>query len=168
MSEVSTQILHQSYTLTCPEGEERMLHQAVAQLDAAMVRHWESGKLRLREQAAVLVAVNMSVENLKLQTENADLRAQLAALRAMPAAALEQSLGEPVQATATPPLVDANDALSFLPAEDHSDLLGRIDAALAQHPQWPPLADEKSAPTLEQPSAEAGLDNRQGQLFGND
>lgn len=181
MSHVSTQILHQSYTLACPEGEEGVLHQAVAQLDAAMLRHWESGKLRLREQAAVLVAVNMSVENIKLQADLAAARAELAALQAQtPAAArsAEASCCGSIEATATPPLVDATDALpaDALPDAhgaaaiiDHSDLLSRIDAALAQHPHWPALQnaaiEQPSATPANVPEQAQAIDHRQGQLF---
>lgn len=81
MSQVSTQILHQTYLLACPDGQENVLHEAAAQLDAAMQRHWQTGKLRLREHAAVLVAVNVTVENFGLRQEVAALRAQLQALQ---------------------------------------------------------------------------------------
>jgi len=67
MSQVAVKILQQDYVLSCPDGQEEALHEAVAKANLAMLPLCESAKVRTREQAAVLAAVNFAFQNLALQ-----------------------------------------------------------------------------------------------------
>lgn len=64
MKQVDVVIMGQSYRLSCPEGHEAPLSQAVARVDQEMTAIRESGKLRVRERIAVLAALNMVFEQL--------------------------------------------------------------------------------------------------------
>lgn len=67
MSQVAVKILQQDYVLSCPDGQEQALLEAVAKANQAMQPLCESAKVRTREQAAVLVAVNFAFQNQALQ-----------------------------------------------------------------------------------------------------
>src|SRR5256885_9850591 len=60
MKQIEVQILQQSYVLTCPDGQEERLLEAVRRVDTAMTRIRDSGKVRSRERVAVLSALNMA------------------------------------------------------------------------------------------------------------
>jgi len=64
MQQVDVVIMGQSYRLSCPEGHEAPLSQAVARVDQEMTTIRESGKLRVRERIAVLAALNIVFEQL--------------------------------------------------------------------------------------------------------
>jgi cell division protein ZapA len=64
MQQVDVVIMGQSYRLSCPEGHETPLSQAVARVDQEMTTIRESGKLRVRERIAVLAALNIVFEQL--------------------------------------------------------------------------------------------------------
>lgn len=64
MQQVDVLIMGQSYRLSCPEGHEAPLSQAVARVDQEMTAIRESGKLRVRERIAVLAALNIVFEQL--------------------------------------------------------------------------------------------------------
>ncbi|MDP3230862.1 MAG: cell division protein ZapA [Acidovorax sp.] len=83
MKQIEVQILQQSYLLTCPEGHESRLLDAVERVDTAMTRIRDGGKVRARERIAVLAALNLAFEI--ADREAADLAAGAAALRATPA-----------------------------------------------------------------------------------
>ena len=80
MKQIEVQILAQSYLLSCPEGHESRLLDAVERVDTAMTRIRDSGKVRARERIAVLAALNLAFEI--ADRESADLAAQ-AGTRAM-------------------------------------------------------------------------------------
>lgn len=67
MSQVPVKIMQQDYVLSCPDGQEAALQEAVAKANQAMQPLCETAKVRTREQAAVLVAVNFAFQNLALQ-----------------------------------------------------------------------------------------------------
>ena len=62
MKQIEVQILQQSYLLTCPEGHESRLLDAVERVDTAMTRIRDAGKVRARERIAVLSALNLAFE----------------------------------------------------------------------------------------------------------
>lgn len=114
MKQIEVQILQQSYLLTCPEGQESRLLDAVERVDTAMTRIRDAGKVRARERIAVLAALNLAFEI--ADREAADLAAEAAgkSSAAAPAAAA---------AHAALPLPDAdNDRLQAL--------VHRLDEAL--------------------------------------
>ncbi|KRD15204.1 MULTISPECIES: cell division protein ZapA [Acidovorax] len=85
MKQIEVQILQQSYLLTCPEGHESRLLDAVERVDTAMTRIRDAGKVRARERIAVLAALNLAFEI--ADREAADLAAGAAAKAASPAIA---------------------------------------------------------------------------------
>lgn len=74
MKQIEVQILQQSYLLTCPEGHESRLLDAVERVDTAMIRIRDTGKVRARERIAVLAALNLAFEI--ADREAADLAAR--------------------------------------------------------------------------------------------
>ncbi|MET1114861.1 MAG: cell division protein ZapA [Comamonas sp.] len=62
MKQLDVQILHQNYLLTCPEGHEERLLEAVARVNDTMARIRDAGKVRSRERVAVLTALNMAFD----------------------------------------------------------------------------------------------------------
>ncbi|WP_298208418.1 cell division protein ZapA [Acidovorax sp.] len=80
MKQIEVQILQQSYLLTCPEGRESRLLDAVERVDTAMTRIRDAGKVRARERIAVLAALNLAFEI--ADREAADLAAGAAAPQA--------------------------------------------------------------------------------------
>lgn len=84
MKQIEVQILQQSYLLTCPEGRESRLLDAVERVDTAMTRIRDAGKVRARERIAVLAALNLAFEI--ADREAADLASGAAAPQATAAA----------------------------------------------------------------------------------
>lgn len=62
MKQIEVHILQQSYLLSCPEGHESRLLDAVERVDTAMTRIRDAGKVRARERIAVLAALNLAFE----------------------------------------------------------------------------------------------------------
>ena len=62
MKQIEVQILQQSYLLSCPEGHESRLQEAVERVDTAMTRIRDAGKVRSRERIAVLAALNLAFD----------------------------------------------------------------------------------------------------------
>lgn len=91
MKQIEVQILQQSYLLTCPEGRESRLLDAVERVDTAMTRIRDAGKVRARERIAVLAALNLAFEI--ADREAADLAAGSAA-RAAPSLSPASGLGQ--------------------------------------------------------------------------
>ena len=60
--QLEVQIMQQTYLLTCPEGQEARLLDAVERVDSAMTRIRDAGKVRARERIAVLAALNLAFE----------------------------------------------------------------------------------------------------------
>lgn len=62
MSQLEYMIMGQSYMLTCPEGTEEKMSNAVAHVDQTMCRIRDAGKLKQRDRIAVLAALNLCFE----------------------------------------------------------------------------------------------------------
>lgn len=62
MKQIEVQVLQQSYLLSCPEGQESRLLEAVERVDTAMTRIRDAGKVRSRERIAVLAALNLAFD----------------------------------------------------------------------------------------------------------
>jgi cell division protein ZapA len=62
MKQVEVQIMGQSYLLGCPDGGDERLLQAVGQVDTAMCKIRDSGKVRARDRIAVLAAINLTFD----------------------------------------------------------------------------------------------------------
>ena len=102
MKQIEVQILQQSYLLSCPEGHESRLLEAVERVDTAMTRIRDAGKVRSRERIAVLAALNLAFE-----------------------------LAEQPKAAAAPASANADvPALSVAEQATLGALLGRLDQAL--------------------------------------
>ena len=115
MKQIEVQILQQSYLLTCPDGRESRLLDAVERVDSAMVRIRDSGKVRARERIAVLAALNLAFEI-------ADREAfDLAAASAKKAAA-----SDPAPANHTDTELQAQDMQQL------NALVARLDEALGE------------------------------------
>ncbi len=78
MKQIEVQILQQSYLLSCPEGQEARLLDAVERVDTAMTRIRDAGKVRVRERIAVLAALNLAFE--LAERENSAITAAAKAL----------------------------------------------------------------------------------------
>ena len=118
MKQIEVQILQQSYLLSCPEGHESRLLDAVERVDTAMTRIRDAGKVRARERIAVLAAVNLAFEI--ADREAADL------------AAANQPVATP-SASPSPNAPKGGHQESLLPDSDQQrlqSLVQRLDDAL--------------------------------------
>lgn len=79
MKQLDVQILHQSYLLSCPEGHEERLLEAVARVNDTMGRIRDAGKVRSRERVAVLAALNMAFDIVTIERTPAPVVAEAAA-----------------------------------------------------------------------------------------
>lgn len=110
MKQIEVQIMGQGYLLSCPEGGEAMLLQAVSRVDAAMCKIRDAGKVKARDRIAVLASLNLAFE-LSEAVAKAQAAASVAAVNAVTA--------EPRQ----PPPVGETDGLM-------RELMQRMDAVL--------------------------------------
>jgi cell division protein ZapA len=62
MKQIEAQIMGQGYMLSCPEGGEAGLLQAVERVDAAMCKIRDAGRIKARDRIAVLAALNLAFE----------------------------------------------------------------------------------------------------------
>ena len=108
MKQLEVQIMQQSYLLSCPDGRESRMLEAVERVDTAMCKIRDAGKLKARERIAVLAALNLAFELGEL------------------------SLQQPVAAPAYAPLAGGDD-MGHDPRLDH--LLLRLDQALGHDGQ---------------------------------
>lgn len=109
MKQIEVQIMGQGYLLSCPDGGEALMMQAVSKVDAAMCRIRDAGKVKARDRIAVLASLNLAFELSELQT------AQTAPTAAAPTRSVA---GDAMLAPegSTPPVL--------------AELIGRIDRAL--------------------------------------
>lgn len=137
MSEITTKLLNHDYLLTCPDGQEDTLRQAVQYVDTTVTAWRESGKLRLREQASVIVAVNLAFERISLQEQITALQQQVQALR-------QELTDRPTTASAPPPpqtqqrmehLMARMDALLHAPLPAGVSLGANADTPISPAPQ---------------------------------
>lgn len=114
MQQVDVVIMGQSYRLSCPEGHEAPLSQAVARVDQEMTTIRESGKLRVRERIAVLAALNIVFEQLVNGNSSAN----------------GQNNGSPATAASSAHSDVAVTPTSLADASKIDQLIARIDSAL--------------------------------------
>ena len=62
MKQVEVQIMGQSYLLSCPDGGEQRLLEAVERVDTAMCKIRDAGKVKARDRIAVLAALNLAFD----------------------------------------------------------------------------------------------------------
>ncbi|NKI36060.1 cell division protein ZapA [Wenzhouxiangella sp. XN79A] len=74
---VSVRILDREFKVMCQPGERRGLMEAALFLDGQMREIRESGKLTSMEKIAVMCALNLADELVKLRQESADRREQV-------------------------------------------------------------------------------------------
>ena len=124
MSQIEIQILHQDYLLTCPDGQENQLLEAVERVDQQFQHMRNTSKLRSRERVGVLLAVNLAYENLELRKQLQALQQQLADVQELGEAGLPD-IAEP------DPLLLALQAQAEHDAQLAAHRLHRLDTALA-------------------------------------
>ncbi len=71
---VEVNLLGRSYRVACDDGEREALMQAVAYLDAKMNEIRKAGKVMGAERIAVMAALNMANELLRLRRLDAELQ----------------------------------------------------------------------------------------------
>jgi cell division protein ZapA len=116
MKQLEVQIMGQSYLLGCPDGGEARLLEAAHQVDQAMCKIRDAGKVRARDRIAVLAALNLAFdlgETLRQTT--------LAAAATLPAAQLASTTA------AVAPTGEAPEKQAQV-----QGLLSRLDAALSE------------------------------------
>ncbi|MBC7378154.1 MAG: cell division protein ZapA [Burkholderiaceae bacterium] len=62
VKQLEVQIMGQSYLLSCPEGGESRLLDAVEKVDTAMCKIRDAGKVKARDRIAVLAALNLAFD----------------------------------------------------------------------------------------------------------
>jgi cell division protein ZapA len=62
LKQLEVQIMGQSYLLSCPEGGELRLLDAVEKVDTAMCKIRDAGKVKARDRIAVLAALNLAFD----------------------------------------------------------------------------------------------------------
>lgn len=123
MSQLEIQILHQDYLLTCPDGHEAQLMEAVERVDQQFQQMRDTSKLRSRERIGVLLAVNLAYENLELRSQLQALQQQVANIQSPADAAEVETDAERLQALEAQALCDQEAA---------NALLERLDSVLAE------------------------------------
>lgn len=113
--QIEVQIMGQSYLLTCPQGGETALLDAVGKVDTAMCRIRDAGKVKARDRIAVLASLNLAFE---LSQKESELLAQTSFGTTEPA---------PLSEMATEMTSAMNDPVTQRRAEE---LLRRLDQTL--------------------------------------
>ena len=118
MKKIEVHIMQQNLLLSCPEGSEVYLREAVARVDKAMTQIRDIGKVRMREQIAVQAAINLAFEMVKsaagekdalLRAENAENAAIEALTLAEQTQALADSMAAPEMQAKCQALLDRLD-----------------------------------------------------------
>lgn len=92
--QVEVQIMGQSYLLSCPEGGEASLLDAVERVDTAMCRIRDAGKVRARDRIAVLASLNLAFELSQLERQEAQRAAEPQPPQQAPASAQASAFAE--------------------------------------------------------------------------
>ena len=128
MKQIEVQILQQSYVLTCPDGQEERLLDAVRRVDTAMTRIRDSGKVRSRERVAVLAALNMAFDVLDREAQQEAMATAQAEMQSLHnEAAAQQALASSQPAAGPSPEEVAEQQRQQALAEQ---LLLRLDQSL--------------------------------------
>ena len=62
MKQIEALIMGQNYLLSCPEGSENNMMNAVQKVDTAMCKIRDAAKIKARERIAVLAALNLAFD----------------------------------------------------------------------------------------------------------
>ena len=73
MIHLDVTIMGQPYRLTCRDGEERTLREAVSYLDGKMCQLRDSGKVRGTDRIAVMAALGVAAEFLSVKSPQGPL-----------------------------------------------------------------------------------------------
>lgn len=73
MTQLDVHIMGQSYRLTCREGEEKTLREAVTFLDGKMGALRDSGRVKGTDRIAVMAALSMAAEFLSAKAPQGPL-----------------------------------------------------------------------------------------------
>ena len=73
MIQLDVTIMGNPYRLSCKEGEERTLKEAVSYLDGKMCALRDSGKVKGNDRIAVMAAISMSAEFLSVRAPQGPL-----------------------------------------------------------------------------------------------
>lgn len=73
MIELNVTIMGNPYRLSCKEGEERVLKEAVAHLDSKMCALRDSGKVKGNDRIAVMAALSVTAEFLSVKAPQGPL-----------------------------------------------------------------------------------------------
>lgn len=146
MSQINIQILHQDYVLTCPDGQETQLLEAVERVDQQFQQMRETGKLRSRERIGVLLAVNLAYENLELRQQLQALQQQLAAAQGTTTPVLSDFEAERLQTLETQVQRDQQLAEQLVLRLDEA--LNQEDATASQQAPQPLATESENAPSL--------------------
>ena len=76
MSQLNVMIMGQSFALTCKEGEEGALLQAVRYLDQRMSAIRDAGRIKGNDRIAVIAALGMAAELLAVKAPQGPLAGQ--------------------------------------------------------------------------------------------
>ena len=121
MKQLEVQIMGQSYQLTCPDGGDTPLLEAVERVDTAMCKIRDAGKVRARDRIAVLAALNLAFE---LSSRSAASSDNAARASGASSAAPSQPTDLPGGNASTGHSADENQLLI--------SLLERLDGALSE------------------------------------
>ena len=117
MKQIEVEIMGQSYRLSCPEGGESRLQDAVQRVDTAMCKIRDNSKIRARDLIAVLAALNLAFDMAEIAAPST-------------AASTPTPTPTPTPAPSTEPAVaaSANDT----PTDERlTTLIQRLDSALS-------------------------------------
>lgn len=133
MKQIEVEIMQQSYVLSCPDGEESRLLEAVERVDSTMIGIRDAGRVRSRDRIAVLAALHMAFE---LADQASWAQAKAIAVQELAAAAEDMD----------PAAAERAAAFNEIDAQCLQDLSDRLGEALGQlaAPQQPtsqPLQD---------------------------
>ena len=135
MSQIEARIFQQEYILTCPDGEEEALLNAVARVDGDMERIRQSGRVRARERIGVLTAINLAFENASLtaRIEELETAAQY----------------QPIPDYGAEP---APSPAPYAPEAEHAEQLSQVpDQQPAALQPYDAVQQEQAEPAFEQP-----------------
>lgn len=135
MKQIEVEIMQQSYVLSCPDGQETRLLEAVERVDSAMTTIRDAGKVRSRDRIAVLAALQVAFE----LADQASL-AQAQALEA-------QEMAAAAAAAPTDAVVAAQAAVfSDTYAEILQGIVQRLDEGLGELPASSPAHSPEQLP----------------------
>ena len=133
MKQIEVEIMQQSYVLSCPDGQEARLLEAVERVDSAMTSIRDAGKVRSRDRIAVLAALQVAFD----LADEASL-AQAQALAAQELAAAAAPTDAEVEAQAA--------AFSDTYAEILQGIVQRLDEGLGELPASSPAQPTEQLP----------------------